>query len=119
MCEVRAAAIAKELAESHAGEKSLVSEVADSDGKCSRRCRCAQKQINGNLSRYGGDGNGAIIASVPSELASRFSEQLIQEVARSSAERRRSPENARGAGNDPTKIEEALARAGELIEKSL
>jgi alanyl-tRNA synthetase len=29
------------------------------------------------------------------------------------------PDNARGAGNDPTKIDEALSRARELISGSL
>jgi alanyl-tRNA synthetase len=59
----------------------------------------------------------ALIAVVPSSFTSKIqANKLIQEVAPIVGGKGGGrPENARGAGSDPTKIEEALARARDLI----
>ncbi len=115
----RAAAIAKELAESHVGKTSLVSQVPDSDGKLLQAVADALKtKFTGPIFLAGAvDGAVALIASVPTELISKIpANKLIHEVAPIVGGKGGGrPENARGAGNDPAKIEEALARARELI----
>ena len=115
----RAAAIAKELAVSHTGKKSLVSEVKDGDGKLLQAVADSLKtQFSGPIFLAGAtDGTVALIASVPDEFVSKMpANKLIQEVAPIVGGKGGGrPENARGAGNDPAKIEEALARARELI----
>ncbi len=115
----RAAAIAKDLAESHAGQKSLVSQVAEGDGKLLQAVADALKaKFSGPIFLAGAtDGTVALIASVPDQSASKTpANKLIQEVAAIVGGKGGGrPENARGAGNDPSKIDEALARARELI----
>ena len=116
----RAAAIAKELAESHAGKKSLVAQVADGDGKLLQAVADSLKtKFNGPIFLAGAtDGTVALIASVPNELVSKIpANKLIQEVAPIVGGKGGGrPENARGAGTDVTKIEEVLARARAFFE---
>ncbi len=116
----RAAAIAKELAESHAGKKSLVAQVADGDGKLLQAVADSLKtKFNGPIFLAGAtDGTVALIASVPNELVSKIpANKLIQEVAPIVGGKGGGrPENARGAGTDVAKIEEALASARAFFE---
>ena len=119
----RAAAIAKELAESHAGKKSLVAPIADGDGKLLQAVADALKGKFAGPIFLAGASNGtvALIASVPNDLSSKIqANKLIQEVAPIVGGKGGGrPENARGAGNNPAKIEEALQKARELIAESL
>ena len=119
----RAAAIAKELAESHAGKNSLVAPIADGDGKLLQAVADALKGKFAGPIFLAGASNGtvALIASVPNDLSSTVqANKLIQEVAPIVGGKGGGrPENARGAGNNPAKIEEALQKARELIAESL
>jgi alanyl-tRNA synthetase len=119
----RAAAIAKSLAESNAGKDSLVSQIEDGDGKLLQAIADSLKgKFNGPIFLAGAtDGTVALIASVPAELVSKIqANKLIQAIAPIVGGKGGGrPENARGAGNDPSKMEEALARARDLISKSL
>ena len=115
----RAAAIAKELVESHAGKNSVIARVEDGDGKLLQSVADVLKtKFSGPIFLAGAaNGTVALVASVPGEFASKIpANKLIQEVAPIVGGKGGGrPDNARGAGNDPAKIEDALARARELI----
>jgi alanyl-tRNA synthetase/REP element-mobilizing transposase RayT len=117
----RAAAIAKELADSHASQKSLVATVPDADGKLLQAIADALKsKFPGPIFLVGAaNGTVSLIASVPADLAPKIpANKLIQEVAPIVGGKGGGrPENARGAGNDPSKIEAALQRARELVNE--
>ena len=105
------------------GKKSLVAQVEDGDGKL------LQSVVDALKAKFSGpiflaaasNGTVALIASVPGEFASKIpANKLIQEVAPIVGGKGGGrPDNARGAGNDPTKIDAALSRARELINESL
>jgi alanyl-tRNA synthetase len=59
----------------------------------------------------------ALIASVPKDFASQFqANKLIQEIAPIVGGKGGGrPDNAQGAGKDAAKIDDALARARELL----
>jgi len=63
------------------------------------------------------DGNVALIAAVPKQLTSTFqANTLIQRIAPIVGGKGGGrPENAQGAGKDPSKIAEALAAARVLL----
>ncbi|HWM26645.1 MAG TPA: alanine--tRNA ligase [Chthoniobacterales bacterium] len=115
----RAGIIANELAAANAGEKSCVAEVPDADGKLLQAVVDALKpKFNGPIFLAGAtEGRVALIASVPKELTSKVqANKLIQEVAPIVGGKGGGrPEGAQGAGKDTSKIDEALARARELI----
>ena len=115
----RAAEIAKELRAAHATEKAIVASVADADGKMLQGVVDALKShFTGPIFLAGAmDGRVALIASVPKELTSQFqANKLIQEIAPIVGGKGGGrPDNAQGAGKDPSKIDEALARARELL----
>ncbi|HZJ38350.1 MAG TPA: alanine--tRNA ligase [Chthoniobacterales bacterium] len=115
----RAEIIAKELAAANAGKKSCVAEMPNADGKLLQAIVDALKsKIVGPIFLAGAsDGRVALVASVPKELTSQYqANKLIQEVAPIVGGKGGGrPENAQGAGKDATKINEALARARELI----
>jgi alanyl-tRNA synthetase len=115
----RAATIANELAASHATDASLVAEVPDADGKMLGAVVDVLKgKFSGPVFLAGvSDGRVALIASVPKELTSKFqANKLIQEIAPIVGGKGGGrPENAQGAGNDPTKLEAALAKARSLL----
>jgi alanyl-tRNA synthetase len=115
----RAASIANELAVSHAGKDFLVTEVPNADGKLLQAVVDALKtKFNGPIFLAGAsDGRVALIASVPKELTAKFqANKLIQEIAPIVGGKGGGrPENAQGAGNDPAKLEEALAKARHLL----
>ncbi|HEU0210370.1 MAG TPA: DHHA1 domain-containing protein, partial [Candidatus Udaeobacter sp.] len=115
----RAAKIANELAESHAGKGFCVAEVAHADGKL------LQAIMDGLKSKFQGpivlggtrEDSVALIAYVPNELTSKIqANTLIQQIAPVvSGKGGGRPEMAQGAGKDTGKIEDALAKARELL----
>jgi alanyl-tRNA synthetase len=117
--KTRAAAIAKELRASHPTEQAIVASVPEADGKVLQAVADALKShFNGAIFLAGvADGRVALIASVPKELTTQFqANKLIQEIAPIIGGKGGGrPDNAQGAGKEAGKIEDALARARELL----
>jgi alanyl-tRNA synthetase len=115
----RAAQIANELIQSHAGEKFYVAEVKDGDGKLLQAVADTLKsRFNGPIFLLGTmNGLVALVASVPKEMTSKFqANKLIQQIAPVVGGKGGGrPENAQGAGKDASKVPEALAKARELL----
>ncbi len=117
--KTRAAQIAGELAGPHAGENFCVAEVLDVDGKL------LQAVVDALRSKFKGpiflagtrDGSVALVAYVPNELTSKFqANKLIQQIAAIVGGKGGGrPESAQGAGKDASKLNEALAKARELL----
>ena len=115
----RAAQIANDLAGSHAGQNFCVVDVSDADGKL------LQAIVDPLKSKFKGpiflagtrDGSVALVAHVPSALTQKFqANKLIQQIAPIVGGKGGGrPESAQGAGKDPSKINEALAKARELL----
>jgi alanyl-tRNA synthetase len=115
----RAAEIAKELAAEHAGKNFCVAEVADGDGKL------LQAVVDALKSKFSGpillasakDGSVALVTSVPKELTAKIqADKLIQQIAPIVGGKGGGrPESAQGGGTDAGKIEEAMAKARELL----
>jgi alanyl-tRNA synthetase len=116
----RAATIANELAESHAGKTACVALVREADGKLLQAVVDALKtKFSGPIFLAGAmGGRVSLIAAVPKELTSKFQAgKLIQEIAPIVGGRGGGrPELAQGGGTDVTKIEEALAKARDFFE---
>jgi alanyl-tRNA synthetase len=115
----RAAQIAIDLAQLHAGKNFCVGEVANADAKSLQAVADALKpKFSGPIFLVGAkDGNVALIAIVPKELTSQFqANKLIQQIAPIvSGKGGGRAESAQGAGKDASKIAEALAKARELL----
>ena len=115
----RAAQIANDLAQSHAGKNFCVVEVPHADGKLLQGVAEALKtKINGVIFLVGTrDASVALVAYVPKQLTTKFqANKLIQQVAPIVGGKGGGrPENAQGAGKDASKINEALAKARELL----
>ena len=115
----RAEEIANELAATNAAEKSVVAKLPNADGKLLQAIVDALKpKFRGPIFLAGeNDGRVALIASVPKELTTQFqANKLIQEIAPIVGGKGGGrPDNAQGAGKDAAKIDEALARARELL----
>jgi alanyl-tRNA synthetase len=115
----RAAQIANQLAASHAGKNLCVAEVQNGDGKLLQAVADALKsKFNGPIFLVGAtNGSVALVASVPKEMSARLqANKLIQQIAPIVGGKGGGrPENAQGAGNDASKIAEALAKARELL----
>jgi alanyl-tRNA synthetase len=115
----RAAQIASELALSHAGKNFCVVEVPDADGKLLQAVVDALKsQFKGPIFLAGTrDASVALVAYVPSTLTAKFqANKLIQQVAPIVGGKGGGrPESAQGAGKDASKINDALAKARELL----
>ena len=115
----RAEEIAKELGAANAAEKSIVAKLPNADGKLLQAIVDALKtKFRGPIFLAGEtDGRVALIASIPKELTTEYqANKLIQEIAPIvSGKGGGRPDNAQGAGKDATKIDEALARARELL----
>jgi alanyl-tRNA synthetase len=115
----RAAQIANQLAASHAGKSSCVAEVQNGEGKLLQAVVDALKsKFNGPIFLIGATNESvALVASVPKEISGRLqANKLIQQIAPIvSGKGGGRPENAQGAGKDPSKIAEALAKARELL----
>jgi alanyl-tRNA synthetase len=115
----RAAQIANELARSQDEKNFCVAEVQDGDGKLLQAIADALKsKFNCPIFLASAkDGNVALMAVVPKELTSRFqANKLIQQIAPIVGGKGGGrPDNAQGAGKDTSKINEALAKARELL----
>jgi len=115
----RAAKIANELAASHAEEKFCVAEVPNADGKLLQAVvERFKSKFKGPIFLVGArDGNVALIAAVPKELASKFqANQIIQQVAPIVGGKGGGRlDVAQGAGKDASKIDIALAEAKKLL----
>jgi len=115
----RAAQIANDVAQSHADKNFCIAEVPDADGKLLQGVAEALKtKINGAIFLVGTrDALVALVAYVPKQLTSKFqANKLIQEIAPIVGGKGGGrPESAQGAGKDASKINEALAKARELL----
>jgi alanyl-tRNA synthetase len=115
----RAEEMAKELVGAHAAEKFVVARLPDADAKLLQATVDALKpKFRGPIFLAGEkDGRVALIASVPKDLISQFqANSLIQEIAPIIGGKGGGrPDNAQGAGKEAAKIDEALARARELL----
>jgi alanyl-tRNA synthetase len=115
----RAATIANELAASHAGKDSCVSEIPNGDSKLLGAVVDALKtKFNGPIVLAGAaNGRVALIAAVPKKLISKFqANDIIQKIASIVGGKGGGrPESAQGGGPDVGKIGEALAEARKLL----
>ena len=115
----RAGALAKELRAAHSDEKAIVASVPEADGKLLQSIVDVLKSnFSGPIFLAGSiDGRVALIASVPKDATTQFqANKLIQEIAPIVGGKGGGrPDNAQGAGKDAGKIDEALARARELL----
>ena len=115
----RAAKIANELEQAHAGNNFCVAEVPDADGKLLQGVVDALKsKFKGPIFLAGThDASVALLAYVPNELSSKFqANKLIQQIAPIVGGKGGGrPESAQGAGKDASKINEALSKARELL----
>ncbi|HEX4696916.1 MAG TPA: alanine--tRNA ligase [Candidatus Udaeobacter sp.] len=115
----RAAQIANELAQSHAGKDFCVAEVSDADGKLLQAVVDALKsKFEGPIFLAGTrDASVALVAYIPAALTAKFqANKLIQQVAPMVGGKGGGrAESAQGAGKDPSKINEALAKVRELL----
>ncbi|HEX3817511.1 MAG TPA: DHHA1 domain-containing protein, partial [Chthoniobacterales bacterium] len=115
----RAAAIAHELVAAHREESFLVAEIPDADGNLLQAVADVVRQdFAGPIFLAGASaGRVDLIAAVPKETAAKLSaSRLIQETAPIVGGKGGGrPENARGAGKDPSQLESALAKARELL----
>jgi alanyl-tRNA synthetase len=115
----RASQIANQLAASHAGKNFCIAQVQDGDGKLLQAVADALKsKFSGPIFLVGAtNGSVALIASVPKEMSARLqANKLIQQIAPIVGGKGGGrPENAQGAGKDPSKIGEALVKARELL----
>jgi alanyl-tRNA synthetase len=115
----RAAAIAAELLDPHRDQKFVVTEIPGADGALLQAVAdLVRAKFNGPIFLAGScDGRVDLVASVPKDLTTKFQagtliQQLAPIVGGKGGGR---PENARGAGKDPSKIGEALERAKSLL----
>jgi alanyl-tRNA synthetase len=115
----RAAQIASELAESHAGNSFCVAEVQSGDGKLLQAVTDVLKsKVRVPIFLIAAtNGSVALVASVPKEMTSKYqANKLIQQIAPIVGGKGGGrADNAQGAGKDASKISEALAKARELL----
>ncbi len=115
----RAVRIANELAPSHVGKNFCIAEIPDADGKLLQGvAEVLKTKINGPIFLVGTrDAQVALVAYVPRQLTEKFqANKLVQQIAPIVGGRGGGrSESAQGAGKDPSKVGEALARARELL----
>ncbi|HEV3392167.1 MAG TPA: alanine--tRNA ligase, partial [Chthoniobacterales bacterium] len=115
----RGAQIANELALSKVGQKICVAKIPDADGKLLQAVADALKQkFDGPIVLAGEkDGNVALVAVIPKSLTPKVqANKIIQKIAPIVGGKGGGrPENAQGGGTDATKIDDALAKARELL----
>jgi alanyl-tRNA synthetase len=115
----RATVLANELGETNTGEKFCVAKIPDANAKLLQAIVDVLKpKFAGPIFLIGAaDGNVALIAAVPKDLVAKFqANKLIQEIAPIVGGKGGGrPDNAQGAGKDASKIDDALARARELL----
>src|SRR5205085_11435420 len=101
------------------GKNFGVEEVPDADGKLLQAIVDALKRkLEGPIFLAGTrEGSVALIAYVPNELTSKVqANKLIQQIAPIVGGKGGGrPESAQGAGKDASKVNEALAKARELL----
>jgi alanyl-tRNA synthetase len=117
--KTKAAQIAGELAGSHAGENFCVAEVPDGNGKLLQAVVDALKfKLKGPIFLAGTqNASVALLAYVPAALIEKFqANKLIEQIAPIVGGKGGGrPESAQGAGKDVSKINEALAKAREVL----
>jgi len=115
----RAAQIANELARSHAEKNFCVADVPDADGKLLQAVvESLTGKIKGPIFLVGArDTSVALVAYVPKEMTTKFqANKVIQQIAPIVGGKGGGrPESAQGAGKDASKIDQALAKARELL----
>jgi alanyl-tRNA synthetase len=115
----RAALLARELLEKYRGEKAIVSQVPEADGNLLQGVADALKsEFDGPIFLAGAsDGRVDLVATVPPGLTNKFQAgRLIQEIAPIVGGKGGGrPENARGAGKDPSQLPAALEKARSLL----
>jgi alanyl-tRNA synthetase len=115
----RGAQIANELALSEVGQKICVAKIPDADGKLLQTAADELKQkFDGPIVLAGEkEGNVALVAVVPKPLTTKVqANKIIQTIAPIVGGKGGGrPENAQGGGTDATKIDDALAKARELL----
>jgi alanyl-tRNA synthetase len=115
----RGAQIASELSLSKIGQKICVAKIPDGDGKLLQAVAEALKQKFDGPIVLGGekDGNVALVALIPKSLTAKVqANKIIQTIAPIVGGKGGGrPENAQGGGTDATKIDDALAKARELL----
>ncbi|MGI8891579.1 MAG: alanine--tRNA ligase, partial [Chthoniobacterales bacterium] len=116
----RAAAVARDLLESHQGADLIVAEIAGADGNLLQTIADVLKaEFSGPLFLAGSNGGKVdLVAVVPKALTNKFQAGvIIQQVAPIVGGKGGGrPEQARGAGKDDSKLQEALARARAILE---
>ncbi len=115
----RAAQIADELEAAHADKHFCVAEVADADGKLLQAVAdTLRSKVKGPIFLIGASqGAVALIASVPKEFTAKVqADKLIQTIAPIVGGKGGGrPENARGAGKDSSKVNQALEQARKIL----
>jgi alanyl-tRNA synthetase len=115
----RATQIARELSAANAGANFCVAKVPNADGKLLEAVVDALKlKFRGPIFLVGSRNTSvALVASVPKELTEKFqANKLIQQVAPIVGGKGGGrPESAQGGGIDAGKIDEALAKARQLL----
>jgi alanyl-tRNA synthetase len=116
----RGAQIANELAAKYAKDKFLIAKIDNGDGKLLQAIADALRgKVAGTIVLAAeSEGRVSLLATIAKELTSKFqANKIIQTIApivRGKGGGR--PESAQGGGADATKIDEALAKARELLE---
>jgi len=115
----RAATIVNELAASHAGKDSCVSEIPNADGKLLGAVADVLKTKFRRPIVLAGAANGrvSLIVAVPKDLTPKFqANKIIQKIAPIVGGKGGGrPESAQGGGTDTNEIGKALAKAKELL----
>jgi alanyl-tRNA synthetase len=115
----KAVQLANELARTQAGKNFCVAEVPDADGKLLQAIVDALKsKFNGPIFLAGTrDASVALVAYVPSTLTGKLrANKLMQQIAPIVGGKGGGrPESAQGGGTDPSRVNEALAKARELL----
>jgi alanyl-tRNA synthetase/REP element-mobilizing transposase RayT len=117
----RGSIIANELAAAHAGSGSCIAEVPDADGALLQAVADALKTKLQVPIVLAGSRNGRVdlVATVPKDLTSKVrANEIIQQIAPIVGGKGGGrPDNARGAGTNPSAIADALERAREEISR--
>jgi alanyl-tRNA synthetase len=115
----RAAEIAGRLAISHAGANFCVDEVQPGNSKLVQAVAdILRSKFKGPIFLVGAaNGAVALVASVPGEMTSKIqANKLIEQIAPIVGGKGGGrPQSAQGSGKDASKINEALAKARELL----
>src|SRR6516165_9452865 len=115
----RGAQVANELVSSNAGQKICVAKIRDAGGKLLQAIAEALKaKFDGPIVLAGSrENNVALIAVVPKPLTSKIqANKIIQQIAPIVGGKGGGrPESAQGGGTNAAKIDEALAKARELL----